>query len=133
MLEPLEVVSFHRNSMLTIDATITGLDGEPANLSGLTGDDIRWAISARRGGPRIAELDLDSTFVDDGGEITVTSAAQGQVRIQFRPPLPPADPDPFRAKNAPYWHEGFVALSEVETTQFFGPVLILPSMLAAAE
>lgn len=128
-LEPLELISFKRNSMLTIDATINGLDGEPADLTGLTGDDIRWGIAARRGGPRLATVDLDDA--DEGtGDITITSASNGRIRVQWQPPLPPDDDDPFRAKNAPYWHECEVTLTEVTTTQFWGPVIIEPSIFA---
>ncbi len=132
MIEPLELASFKRNSTLTIDAVINGLDGEPANLAGLTGDDIRWGLSASRGGPRLVTVDLDGA--DAGtGDITIVSAAAGQIRIQFRPPLPPADPDPFRARSRPYWQECEVALAETAATQFFGPVRIEPSIFAEAD
>jgi hypothetical protein len=131
-MEPLDLATFKRNSTLTIDAIINGLDGEVANLTGLTGDDIRWGLSARRGGPRLVTIDLDAASVGTGA-ITIVSAVAGTIRIQFRPPLPPADPDPFRAKNQPYWHECEVVLAETVTTQFFGPVRIEPSMLADTE
>lgn len=131
-LEPLDTITFKRNSMLTIDATINGLDGEPANLAGLTGDDIRWAIARRRDGPRLATVDLDGA--DTGtGDITITAASTGRIRVQWRPPLPPDDDDPFRARGAPYWHECEVVLSEVTTTQFHGPVIIEPSIFAEDE
>lgn len=130
-LEPLELARFKRNSMLTVDATITKLDGTAANLTGFSGDDIRWALSARQGGTRLVTVDFDGADTGDG-EITLTSAANGRIRIQWRPPLPPDDPDPFRAKNAPYWQECEVTLSEATTTQFYGPVLIEPSMFTEA-
>jgi hypothetical protein len=122
-MDPLDLVSFKRNSMLTVDATIKGLDGAAANLTGLTGDDIRWAISKTRGGERLATLSLTA---NDYGDITVTSASAGRIRIQFRAPLPPADPDPFAPGR--FWHECEVALAEATATQFYGPAQIEPSM-----
>lgn len=120
-----ELATFKRNSMLTVDATINGLDGEPVDITALTGEDIRWAISRSwRGNPRLATLDLD-----DG--ITKVDAASGAIRIQFRAPVPPADPDPFRPGM--YWQECEVVLTEVTTTQFHGPVRIEPSMFAEGE
>lgn len=128
-MEPLDLASFPRNSTLTVDCTITKLDGTAANLTGLTGSDIRWGLSARRGGPRLVTVDLDGA--DTGsGDIAIVSAALGTIRIQFRPPLPPADPDPFRARGSPYWQELEVALSETVTTEAWGPVLIEPSMFS---
>jgi hypothetical protein len=131
-LTPLAIACFKRNSTLTVDAVINGLDGEPANLAGLTGDDIQWALSASLGGERLVEVDLDGASTGTG-DITITDAANGEIRIQFRPPLPPADPDPFKPRNRPYWHECFVNLSEAPTTQFFGPVRIEKSMWSAEE
>lgn len=128
-MDALDLATFKRNSTLTIDATISKLDGTAANLSAVTGDDIRWALSARQGGPRLVTINLDSA--DTGtGSITVVSASTGRIRIQFRPPLPPADPDPFRAKSGPYWQECEVTLAETATTQFFGPVQIQASMFS---
>lgn len=123
-MDPLDVAIFHRNSMLTVDATINDLAGDPADITALTGDDIRWAISRSQGGPRLATLSLTPNSY---GQITKLSAPNGTIRIQFRAPLPPdEDPDPFRAGR--YWQECEVTLSEVATTQFFGPVLIQKSM-----
>lgn len=130
--EPLDLATFKRNSDFTIDATINALDGTPADITALSGDDIRWAISASRRGPRLATVDLSGA--DTGtGEITKTDAANGRIRIQFRPPLPPADPDPFKARNKPYWQECEVTLSEVLSTQFYGPVRIEASMFSEEE
>jgi hypothetical protein len=130
-LTPQDIVCFKRNSELTVDAVINGLDGLPANLTGLTGDDIKWALSASMGGVRLVEVDLDGASVGTG-DITVTDAVNGEIRIQFTPPLPPADPDPFKARNRPYWQECFVNLSEAAATQFFGPVRIEKSMWSAS-
>ena len=126
-----ELATVRRNSTLTVDATVELLDGSAADLTGLTGDDIRWGLSARRGGPRLVTVDLDGA--DTGtGLVTIVSAAAGTIRIQFRAPLPPADPDPFRAKNAPYWQELEVTLAETVTTQFWGPVRIEKSIFSEA-
>lgn len=113
--------------MLTIDAVINGLSGTPADLTGLTGTAIRWGIAARRGGPRLATLSLTPNAF---GSVTLTAPTLGRIRIQFEPTLPPAVPDPFKAKSSPYWHECEVDLPEVDTTQFWGPVLIEPSIFA---
>lgn len=128
-MEPLELATFLRNSMLTVDVTVTGLDGTAADVSALTGDDIRWGLAARRGGPPLATVSLTPNSY---GSIEIVDGAAGQIRIQFRAPVPPADPDPFRAKGAPYWQEGEVDLTEVFTSQFWGPVLIMPSMFTDA-
>lgn len=126
-MDPMELVSFGRNSELTIDATINRLAGDAADLTSLTGDDIRWAISKSRKGPRLATLSLTSNAY---GVITKVAATSGQIRIQFRATVPPDDPDPF--KPGYYWHECEVVLSEALSTQFWGRVLILPSMFAEA-
>lgn len=127
-LTPNDLVCIKRNSELTIDATITGLDGTAADVSALSGDDIRWRIAATRGGTALATVSLTSNSY---GVISKLDAANGAIRIQFQPPVPAADPDPFRAKRNPYWYECEVALTEVTTTQFFGPVQIQPSMFTA--
>lgn len=114
-----ERICVRRNSTLTIDATIMKLDGTAASLAGLSGDDIRWGIARSKRGPRLATLTI-------GDGIEVTSESDGQIRIQFRAPLPPADPDPFRPGN--YWGECEVSLSETEATQFYGPIRIEPSI-----
>lgn len=126
-----DLVCFKRNSTLTIDATINGLDGDPADLTGLTGDDIQWALSSTKGGERLVEVDLDGASTGTG-DISITDTANGGIRIQFRPPLPPASTDPFEPRNRPYWQECFVNLSEAPSTQFFGPVRIEKSMWSAA-
>lgn len=128
-LTPLDLVCFKRNSTLTIDATINGLDGEPASLAGLTGENIRWAMSSTRGGTRLVVVDLDGASTGTG-DISITDSANGGIRIQFRPPLPPASTDPFKPRNQPYWHECEVVLSETTTTQFFGPLRIEKSMFS---
>jgi hypothetical protein len=127
-LEALDLATFRRNGMLTVDATINGLDGTAANLTGFTGDSIRWAISKSRRGPRLATLSLTANTY---GDITLTGAAAGLIRIQFRAPVPPADPDPFAAGL--YWQECEVVLAEATETKFFGPVRIEPSMFANEE
>lgn len=76
----------------------------------------------------MATLSLDANSY---GEIALIDSANGRARIQFRAPLPPANPDPFAPGM--YWHECEVVLSEVTTTQFFGKLRIEESMFSETE
>lgn len=127
-MEPMDLITFRRNSELTIDATINGLDGDPADITSLATTDIRWGIARSKSGPRLATLSLTS---NDFGVITKVSPSEGTIRIQFTPTLPPEDDDDF----APglYYHECTVNLSEASATQFWGRIRIQPSIFAEDE
>lgn len=110
-------VEFRLDETLTINCSCKDPDGEAMNLTGLTGSNIQWGISATPGGTRLATLSI-------GAGITVNSVLAGTITIRFAP----SSQDSLQAPGR-YYHECQVVHGTHGTSiQFAGKAKVLESI-----
>lgn len=110
-------VCFRHRETLTIDAVISALDGTPANIASLSGDEIQWGISKAKDGPPLATCEI-------GSGITITDGPNGHIRIQLAPDAQDA------LARGTYQHECKAVTAEGTSIQFAGQAIIDRSIFA---
>lgn len=113
-------VEWHIDSALVIFLTVRDIDLDPANISALTGADIRCAF-ATKPGKLGSESPVKVLDLDNG--IEIENGAGGEVKIT----LAEDDQDDFVAGKQ-YFYEVKVVLDSGEHTQLYGPAFCKPSI-----
>jgi hypothetical protein len=114
-------VEWHIDSALVIFLTVRDVDLEPANLTGLTGEDIRCAFFTKPG--RLADDEEPTKILDLDDGITIVTAATGAIKIT----LAEGNQDDFVAETQ-YYYEVKTVLASGTHTQLYGPALCKESI-----
>jgi hypothetical protein len=108
-------VEWHIDSALVIFLTVRDIDLDPADISLLTSDDIRWGLATSPGGDPVVTLNI-------GGGISIEDGPLGAIKIT----LDESDQDDLRPGQ--YYHECKVALDSGNHTQLYGPAVCRESI-----